>query len=310
MARSPCWPDGKRFAFTVCDDADLGTVENVGPVYSFLEDCGFRTVRSCWALRGDPNRGKYPGQTLDDADYRDWLVGLQAKGFEIGWHGATWHGSRRDQVALALERFAEVFQHYPTVAANHTGVEEAMYWGRRRLTGWRGLLYNLLTCYRNHKYVGDAEGNEHFWGDLCQQKIKYYRNFIFQDINTLKACPFMPYHDATKPYVNYWFASSNGHNAEAFNRCLSEANQDRLEAEGGACIMYTHFAIGFCEARGLNCRFEQLMKRLAGKNGWFVPAGTLLDHLLARNGPGEISDAQRRWLERKWFWEKLFVGTT
>ncbi len=114
------WPDGKQFAFTVFDDTDSGTVENVAPVYSFLEDCGFRTSRSCWAFRGDPNKGKHPGQTLDDADYRAWLLGLRAKGFEIGWHGATWHGSRRDRVALALERFAEVFQQYPAAATNHS----------------------------------------------------------------------------------------------------------------------------------------------------------------------------------------------
>jgi hypothetical protein len=304
------WPDGKRFAFTVCDDSDSGTLENLAPVYAFLEDYGFRTVRSCWAMRGDPHRGKYSGDTLDDADYRDWLVNLQSKGFEIGWHGATWQSSERAQVALALERFAQTFHQNPTVASNHTGLHEAMYWGIHRLSGWRRSLYNLLTCYRNSRqFVGHAEGGRYFWGDLCRQKIKYYRNFVFQGINTLKACPFMPYHDATKPYVNYWFASSNGRDADAFTRCISEANQDRLEAEGGACIMYTHFSIGFHDGRSLNPKFERLMKRLAAKNGWFVPAATLLDHLQAQNGPCTITDRQRRWLERKWLWEKVFVGT-
>ena len=57
-------------------------------------------------------------------------------------------------------------------------------------------LYNLLTRFRNRgKYRGHVEGDPYFWGDLCRQKIKYYRNFTFRDINTLKACPFMPYHD-------------------------------------------------------------------------------------------------------------------
>ncbi len=170
------------------------------------------------------------------------------------------------------------------------------------------MLYVLLTCRRGEKYSGHLEESDYFWGDLCRQKIKYCRNFVFRDVNTLKACPFMPYHDATKPYVNCWFASSDGHDIETFNRCLSEANQDRLEAEGGACIMYTHFAIGFRESHGLNPRFQQLMKRLARKNGWFVPAVALLDHLLAEHGPTKITDAQRRRLEQKWLLEKLFVG--
>ena len=57
----------------------------------------------------------------------------------------------------------------------------------------------------------------------------------------------MPYHDPRRPLVNSWFASSNGANPEVFLHCLSEKNQDRLEEEGGACVMYTHFANGFLE---------------------------------------------------------------
>ena len=38
-------------------------------------------------------------------------------------------------------------------------------------------------------------------------------------------------------------------NVNIFNKCLSNKNQDRLENEGGACIMYTHFADGFCKNR-------------------------------------------------------------
>lgn len=304
------WPEGKRFAFTIFDDTDTMTVETGRRVYGFLEDCGFRTTKSCWSFRGDPNRGKFPGETLDDADYRQWLLALESKGFDIGWHGATWHGSTRDQVAAALNRFAEVFQHDPTIATNHTGVEEAMYWGSDRLTGWRRVLYNLLTLYHNDGvYRGGIEGDVHFWGDLCQQRIRYFRDFVFQETNTLKVCPFMPYHDPHKPYVNYWFASSNGRDIASFNRRISERNQDRLEAEGGACIMYTHFAYGFCENGELNSRFRTLMTRLSKKGGWYVPVATLLDHLLAKNGHNEISNAQRRCLERKWLLTKMLVGT-
>ena len=32
----------------------------------------------------------------------------------------------------------------------------------------------------------------------------------------------MPYRDNTKPYVNYWFASSEGNNMETFNKCISD----------------------------------------------------------------------------------------
>lgn len=305
------WPDGKQFAFSIFDDTDLATVENVSGVYSLLKDCGFRTTKTCWPLRGDVNQGKNPGETLDDDRHRQWLVDLQSDGFEMGWHGTTWHSSLRDQTARALERFAEVFGHSPQAAANHTSQKDAIYWGSARLSGWRRFAYNLMTRYRkDNTFRGHVEGDEHFWGDLCREKIKYFRNFVFQDINTLKACPWMPYHDPRRPYVNYWFASSDGHCLEQFNKCVSEAAQDRLEAEGGACIMYTHFAKGFMDNGRVEPRFKTLMERLSKKNGWFVPASTLLDHLLAVHGHTVITAGQRRRLEGKWLREKMFTGTT
>lgn len=303
------WPSGKRFAFTIFDDADKETVANVGAVYQFLADCGFRTTKSMWVVRGDPNKGFNMGETSEDADYLQWLLELQAKGFEIGWHNSTWHGLPREQIAAALDTFARFFGHFPLCGANHSD-HEGIYWGDSRLTGWRRLAYNFLTRFRNHnRYFGHVDGNEYFWGDLCREKIKYYRNFVYRDVNTLKACPIMPYFDPIKPYVNHWFASSDGHDVLSFNQCLSEENQDRLEAEGGACVMYTHFAFGFFVDGKLNPRFRELMLRLSKKDGWFVPTATLLDYLLKAQETHQLTPQMRRRLERKWLREKIFTGT-
>jgi hypothetical protein len=305
------WPRGKRFAFSVLDDTDLATVANVGPVYRFLYEQGLRTTKTCWTVRGDPNRGRLPGQTCDDPEYLVWLQELQGQGFEIGWHNATWHGLPRPQTLAALEKFAAHFGSYPRTAANHTGVEEGMYWAAARLTGLHALAYNLLTRFSNtRKYQGHLEDSPFFWGDACREKITYFRNFIFRGINTLQACPFMPYHDPLRPYVNSWFASSDGHDLDAFNQCLAEDEQDRLENEQGACIMYVHFAKGFCEGGRLNPRFKLLVQRLSEKNGWFVPVATLLDYLRAQHGTHEITAAERRSLERRWLLEKILVGTS
>jgi hypothetical protein len=305
------WPGDKRFAFTIFDDTDLATLENVSPVYSFLRDCGFRTTKSAWVIAGDPGQREsgWAGATCEEPDHLRWLLDLQASGFEIGWHNATWNGVPRAQILRALERFAELFGHEPTTASNHS-LDEGIYWGEARVTGWHAFAYGLLTCFRNYsRFRGHVENDEFFWGDFCKAKIKYYRNFVFQDINTLKMCPFMPYHDPRRPYVNQWFASSNGQNVRSFDQCISEESQDRLEEEGGACIIYTHFAKGFAHGQELEPRFESLMKRLARKNGWFVPAATLLDYLLAANGSHAITDVQRRRLERKWLLEKIWTGT-
>ena len=103
---------------------------------------------------------------------------------------------------------------------------------------------------------------------------------MFPKTNTMKMCPMMPYHDPQKPYVNYWFASTDGSTVESFNNRVSEKHQDTLMKEAGACIMYTHFAFGFKDNGKLNSRFKSLIKTLGRKNGWFVPVSTLLDHLL------------------------------
>jgi hypothetical protein len=44
------FPNNKKFAFTILDDTDLSTAENVGPVYRLLAELGMRTTKSVWPL--------------------------------------------------------------------------------------------------------------------------------------------------------------------------------------------------------------------------------------------------------------------
>lgn len=299
------WPSGRRFAFTIFDDADSQTLANGKPVYDFLLDRGLRTTKSVWPVRG-PREPSDHGETCDEDHYLRWVLQLQGRGFEIGLHMATSHTSFRDETIQALDRFRGYFGHCPFTMANHYNCGENIYFGSERVTGVRRLAYNVLTGFHNHsRFAGHVPGHPLFWGDICRERIRYVRNFVFGDINTLKACPWMPYHDPGRPFVNYWFASSEGANVVSFNDRLSEANQDRLEAEGGACIVYTHFGLGFCEDGVLNRRFRELMTRLSRKDGWFVPVSTLLDYLLVRRGPVVITDAQRSALEWRWLMHKV-----
>jgi predicted TIM-barrel fold metal-dependent hydrolase len=89
---------------------------------------------------------------------------------------------------------------------------------------------------------------------------------------------------------------------------MTEANQERLEAEGGACIMYTHFGRGFHEDGHLHRRFRSLMERLAGRPGWFVPVTTLLDYIQSQRGPATLRPSERRALERHWLAHKILYG--
>lgn len=304
------WPEGKTFAFTVFDDPDFQRLDAGREVYALLADLGFRTTKGIWPIGGD-EPGSSAGGSCDDAGYRDWCMALVEQGFEMGFHNATHETSERERTRRGLDRYVELFGHDPATMSNHYNCDEDVYWGEHRVSGLRRHLYNALTRGQNHdKFFGHVPGHRLYWGDLCKERVKYVRNFVYARINTLAACPYMPYHDPERPLVNYWYASSEGANVRKFTKTISEANQDQLAEEGGACIMYTHFGYGYLENGRLDPDFRRLMTRLSKMNGWFVPASTLLDFLLKRRGTAPLTDAQRAELERRWLWDKVQSGTS
>jgi hypothetical protein len=305
------WPDGNKFAFTIFDDTDLEITGNYERVYSILRESGFRTTKSVWPLEGN-GPGINRGATCEDPEYLAHMLELQRDGFEIGYHGTTYHTVERAEIVRGLAYFNRLFGHYPRTMANHIGSKDNIYWGSARLSGARRSAYNLLTLGRNRKNsMGHCKGSPYFWGDLCQEKVEYVRNFTFSDVNTLAAVPLMPYHDPTRPFVNQWFAASEATDAKSFVAVLTESNQDRLEHEGGACIMYTHFGFRYQDRSGVvDPRFVRLIKRLSRKRGWFVPVATLLDYIRRYRGEKILSPSELSRLECKWLRHKVFSGGT
>ncbi len=195
-------------------------------------------------------------------------------------------------VIRALDRFKELFGSDPDCMSNHQVNPEAVYWGPSRLSQPLRAMYALFRA--NRGAIAHGGGHEaqspHFWGDICQHRIRYVRNFVFANINTLEQCSTMPYFDPARPMVRAWFASSYASGWSSFENIMSEENQDQLEKSGGACILYTHFGSGFHDRSGrAQPRFRQLVQRLAGKNGWFVPVRELLDYLVAERGLNQLS---------------------
>jgi hypothetical protein len=298
------FPDNKRFAFTVCDDTDFSTVENVLPVYRLLADLGFRTTKLVWSL-GSVTRAPIGGDSLQNTDYLDFVRWLDSEGFEIGLHNARSHNSTREVTKNGFEEFWALLGKYPRVHCNHSNNAENIYWGGHRFSlPSVKFAHNLATGFS--RGTGHVSDSVYFWGDICKERVSYVRNFVFNEINLDRINPTMPYHDPLRPYVNYWFSSSEGANVESFCKMLCESNQDRLAAEGGVCIMYTHFACGFWKNGVLNPEFVRLMTRLARMDGWLVPVSTLLDHLRNhRNGNHVIPQAELAHMERRWFLWKL-----
>ncbi|MGH9939228.1 MAG: hypothetical protein ACREAM_23545, partial [Blastocatellia bacterium] len=215
------WPGGRKFAFTFCDDTDFATLDNVKPVYDLLDDLGWRTTKLVWVFRNG-DAGTSPGDTCEDSRYLDWLRSLQRKGFEIGLHNVSPASASREEIAHGLDRFEELFGAPPRLHCNHLMCLDNLYWGEDRLTGWRRWLYNRYTRgSRRAISQGHIEGSPYFWGDLIRRRITYVRNFTFDDLNTLRQCPARPYHDPTKPYVNFWFAATTASSPRRFKQVFS-----------------------------------------------------------------------------------------
>lgn len=293
------WPNGKRFAFTIVDDTDLSTLANTKPVYDFLGESGLRTTKTVWPLH-EEGQGNWSGESLQNGEYRAWIIDLKRHGFEIGLHGVAANSSSRERIIEGLDRFQAVIGNGPAIHTNHVGQKESLYWGSERFDPPVRWIYKLFRFLRTSAaYRGGHLSTPNFWGDLCQQRIKYVRNFVFRDINTLKMDPLMPYHDPKRPYVRYWFSSSYGSSVERFCRLISPKNQDRLMTEGGACIVYTHLGSTFFP---LTQQFKMLIRRLAAMQGWFVPATELLDYVGQQRGWPSLAEHQIEYANMQWRW--------
>ncbi len=313
------WSDGKRFAFTIVDDTDCTTLENGPKVYDFLNSIGIRSTKTVWIFDGevrDDNRDII-GDTCENPEYLAWVQSLQKMGFEIALHNVSWSQSKRERVLQGLELFKHYFGAYPKMLIQHndTVENESLYWGRQRLTFPANLLFDVLTLINpksknSHIYQGADETSPYFWGDICKEKIRYVRNFIFSNSNTLKVCPEMPYYDPSKPYVNKWFASAEAPDAASFNALVHKENMARLEAENGCCIVYTHLGKNFVKDNSLDPVFEQNMKELAERDGWFATASEILDYIGTYQNAKRISPFARFRLELKWLLHKIKVRGT
>jgi len=296
------FPGGRRFAFTIMDDTDVATLANVGPVYRLLDDLGFRTTKTVWPV-GCPegSRNFSASETLDDAPYLEFVLGLQARGFEIAYHGATMESSARERTARALARFRELFGGPPRVYANHAYNQENLYWGEARLDDpLLRALYARVEGRPAGFYQGHVTGTPWWWGDLAGQ-ITYIRNLTFSEINLLRINPTMPYRDTRRPAVPWWFSASDAEDVAAFNRLIAPEAQDRLEREGGVCIVATHLGKRFTNGGVVNPETRHLLERLAAKPGWFVPVGELLGWLRTQR-PGDATLPRGEWRRMQWRW--------
>ncbi len=302
MKRKIKWPDGRTFAFTIVDDTDGATLENIKPVYDYLAQKGLLTTKTCWAF--PPKDKIYKGSSLEDREYTEYLKELSEKGFEMAFHNAGSGGHNREETLKGFESFRKTFGDYPKMHINHSNCIENIYWGAKRFHFPINVIYRLIAS--KVKSYGHMEKSEYFWGDICKKHIKYVRNRTFNGLNTLKEDNRLVYPECGKEeYANYWFSSSNGMNIEDFSKIMTKENIDRLAEEEGCSILYTHLAYGFVDEKGeLDKRFKDAIDYISGLNGWFVTASEMLDYILKQNEYKKSYIYELK-MDIKWLFERV-----
>lgn len=302
------WPNDKNFAFAIVDDTDEATLSNVKPVYDLLCELGIRTTKTVWVL---PSRDEFSGDTLTSDNYAQFIKELSDKGYEIAFHGAGSGAFSREEVLLSLKMIKQVIGYYPKLYVNHAHNIGNLYWYGKRFSFPFNRLYTLaLRALRKKELVsqGDIEGSPCFWGDFAKEHIKYIRNRTFSGLNTIRYDNKMPYRvKKYDKFSNYWFSSSDAYNCRQFAKLLSERNIDKLAKQKGCTIIYTHFAYGFVREDGsVDSDFAHSVTYLAAQNGWFAPAGEILDYMQSqRKEDFYLGRLQGIFLDLIWFAERI-----
>lgn len=302
------FPGNRRFAFSILDDTDDATLANVRPIYDQLRDLGLSATKTVWPLDcPEGSRLYFAGETLQSEPYLAFVHQLKQDGFELAFHGATMESSYRERTVEALEFFHTEFGEYPRLFCNHGHNRENLYWGADRFRTYAARrAFHLTQEAPRHSYEGSLEESPYFWGDLCRKHVKYVRSFTFRRLNLLEINPEMPYRLPDKPFVNYWFSTSDAPDVHQFNRSMSRARIDRVEAEGGVCIVSTHLGKGFAPDGVVNPDTLEILRDVSQRPGWFAPVSDILDFLLEQRGHDvEPTRYRQALLEYQFLFERL-----
>ena len=71
--RNIIWPQGKDFAFSIVDDTDNATLENISAIYDLLTELNLKTTKTVWMY---DSRDRFAGDTIQNEAYRNFLFKL------------------------------------------------------------------------------------------------------------------------------------------------------------------------------------------------------------------------------------------
>lgn len=306
--KSARFPGNAEFVFTILDDTDDATVENVRPVYDLLTELGFRTTKTVWPLDcPEGSRLYFAGQTLADGDYLAFVRDLLDRGFEAAYHGATMESSTRERTENGLRAFSDLLGVQPTIYCNHGQNLENIYWGSNR---YQAPVIHIPVAAVERlmgkpRYSGHVPGSPYFWGDLCQKQFRFVRNFAFATLNNGSIPPCGPYRLNATPWVQHWFSTADAPDAADFKRLVNRESIDRLRAEGGVCILSTHLGKRYATGGRVDPEVEDTLRYIASLPGWFRPVTEVLEFLLAKQPKNELSGWRQLRLEGRHLTDRI-----
>jgi hypothetical protein len=302
------FPDNKKFAFTIVDDTDDAYLENIQPIYDLLKKNNIYTTKTVWVYPvRDSQYSK--GDSLNRPEYADFISKLKRSGYEIGLHNIGSGEFVREEIRDGLEVYKNTLLEYPKMHINHSYNPDNIYSGIKRFSfPFNFIVGKLYSQYSN--FSGEIPSSKHFWGDIHKKIIKYSRNYEIDDINTTRHSTFMPYKDSQyDEYANYWFSSTFCPNQWMFNHVVNRKSIDKLESEGGICILYTH--LGYYMVDGeIDKGFKEAIEYLGSKQtGWYAPASNILDFLITHKNENNIGEYipifSKKILEFKSLWTRV-----
>jgi len=264
------------YYFTMIDDTDDATLENVAPVYELLYEYKIFITKTVWVY---PPRDKYSfGDSLQRKEYLEFIKDLCAKGFEIGIHNVGSGDYNRAEILKGIEEFKDKLGFYPKIHVNHSYNKDSIYGGYKRFNWPFNYIVKLLYPQYSSVFLGDESSSKYFWGDKHKKVIKFSRNHEFKGINTLKYDPYMPYIDPNRSeYGNYWYSTTFAPNPWVYNKVITKQNIDKLNDQNGSCILFTH--LGYFVRDGvIDEGFKNSLKMMKESNaGIFLTVSELLE---------------------------------
>lgn len=266
------------FYFTIIDDADDATYENVSPIYDLLNKYNIYITKTVWVY---PSRDKYSkGDSLQKQEYLSFIKDIKNKGFEIGIHSVGSGDYRRNEILKGIEEFKIKLGEYPKIHVNHSYNKDSIYGGYKRFNFPISSLIKKMYKQYSGVFQGEELDTQYFWGDKHKEIIQYSRNHEFEGINTVKYDPYMPYFDPKRSeYANYWYSATFAPNQWVYNKVVNKTNIERLDRENGTCILFTHLGY-FMQNGKVDKGFIESLKILSdNENGIYKPVSKILDEM-------------------------------